>query len=110
MARLEDSFEELLSSKYAKHHNDFVELKVTDMFLEPNYYAKLENKFKRILKHSTGRPDFVHHDEDLGPIKERDPLELMKGFYKQSTQEDLSDSAVELLRSAYEEALTKVAK
>ncbi len=111
MARLTDNFEELLSSKYSKHHNDFVELNITDIFLEPNYYAKLENKFKFILKHTTGRPDFVRHgDEDLGPITERDPMELMKGFYEQSTHEKLTDSMVDVLRDAYEEALNKVSK
>ena len=111
MARLTDSLDELLSSKYDQHHNDFVELNVTDMFPEPNYYAKLEYKFKRILTHSTGRPDFVRHgDEDLGPITERDPMELMKSFYKQSTSDEMSDKMTEILRNAYEQALKQVTK
>lgn len=112
MARLTDTYEQLLSDKYVQHHEDFVELNITDMFLEPNYYAKLENKFKRILKHSTGRPDFVRHGvgDDFVPIADRDPLDLMKGFYEQSTHEEMSDSMTEILRDAYEQALKQVGR
>lgn len=107
MATLEGTLDELLSDKYAKHHEDYVSLTVTDELLRSHYYPPLAHKFKYILHAGPKRqapPPPIAGSGPQPPRREKSALDVMQEFYEISAGKAAAPEVLELLAEIYESA------
>lgn len=109
MARLRGDLDELLSDAYSAHHDDYVEIVVTDSHLPDNWLAQLTQRFSRILKTRHDRSP-VHREPDSSNadgIRLVTPLETLRNFYVAARLEEPTPTMVGILTSALEKAQQK---
>ena len=107
MTRLEGELAELVSGKFHQHHDDFVDIVLTDKFKAPNEWAQLNAKFTRILTvtHQRSADDLWESDKlSAAMVLTKSPLDLMRSFYLQERNEALTPSMESILVDVVEQA------
>ena len=111
MARLRGELADLLSDTYTSHHDDYVEILLTDTRLPDNYLAQLGTRFTRILR---AVPDRAIASSDAGddagsmPIHAVTPLNTLRNYYAETRKEELTASMELILVDVLERAQKSV--
>ena len=107
MTRLEGELAELVSGKFHQHHDDFVDIVLTDKFKAPNEWAQLNATFTRILTvtHQRSADDLWESDKlSAAMVLTKSPMDLMRSFYLQESNEALTPSMESILVDVVEQA------
>lgn len=107
MARLRGDLADLLSDAHSLHHDDYVELLLTDSRLPDNYLAQLGQRFHRILRAVPDRGPSASSDAGTSagsPIHAVTPLDTLRNYYAESSTEELSASMEQILIDVLERA------
>ncbi len=115
MARLRGDLATVLSDAYAEHHDDFVEITLTDTHLPDAYLAQLHTRFPRLLRTTrertpTGGPVDPSTDSASGPTGPAaatdavTPMDRIRDFYTATRGEPLPAPMAAILADALERA------
>lgn len=110
MARLRGELVELLSNKYVKHYEDFVELLLTDERLPENCLAQLGTRYSRIMR---AVPDRANHLGIAEPMTLEmfdvvKPIDTLRNFYQLTRKAEPSEAMVKILTDVLERATKDV--
>ncbi|MDD7466132.1 MAG: exonuclease SbcCD subunit D C-terminal domain-containing protein [Actinomycetaceae bacterium] len=101
LCSIRGSLEELLSSQFDEHRDDFVRAYVTDPSRPPNLFAQLKARFPHILD--------VRHDRPAVQVRgasERsgrlDPLDMLRDFFATNGGRHLTTAEDQLLSSLWD--------
>ena len=107
VVQLIDDLDSLVSGKYAKHADDYVDLVVTDDAIRPDAFLKLTDYFSKFLRKEdrpknilTG-PDFQRGVDVRNP--KVTPLEVVNSFYAQIMNSVLTKNQIEVIQRALDE-------
>lgn len=110
MARLRGSLAEVCSDTNARHHDDFVEITLTDVRLPDNFYAQLDSRFRRILHVEQERPKPVTGADDAGAVAvaQLKPIDTLRNYYEHATGAQVTPRLDAVLQDVLERALKDV--
>lgn len=107
MARVRGDLEELLGDDFSKHHEDFVEIVLTDTIIPDNHLAQLAERFTRILSVTFERRSSAivdEQDDETVSITSLPPMELLRSFYQKRTDDELTESMEAVLVDVLEQS------
>jgi exonuclease SbcD len=108
MARLRGELTDLLSDAHSAHHDDYVEILLTDDRLPDNYLAQLGQRFTRILRALPDRSGRASGPRESSPLHVVTPLDTLRNFYVASRGEEPTPEMERILTSALERAQASV--
>ena len=111
MARLRGTLEDLLSDAHAAHHDDYVEITLTDQRLPDTFMAQLLSRFPRLLRAVPDRERRLEEAESRSAgaaVRLNDPLDTLRNFYAASRGEELPTSMEQILIDVLERARQRV--
>ena len=111
MARLRGELADLLSDAHAAHHDDFVEITLTDQRLPDTYLAQLMTRFPRLLRAVPDRERRLEEAESgsaSAALHVNAPLDTLRNFYAASRGEELSEPMERILVDVLERARQRV--
>lgn len=108
MARLRGELTDLLSDAHSAHHDDYVEILLTDDRLPDNYLAQLGQRFSRILRALPDRSGRASGPRESSPLHVVTPLDTLRNFYVASRGEEPTPEMERILTSALERAQASV--
>lgn len=103
MQRLRGSMDWLTGEECVASRGDFVELVVTDDVYPDRMYARLDALFPFALT-KEHRPERAADPggRPRGDARGREPMDVLRDFYRKVTQTEPTDEEADLLREAYE--------
>lgn len=106
MFRLQDTVENLVSGKYSKHQEDFVEVIVTDIVYPDSMYSRIKNYFPNLINIHRSPGGETAARERVARVDARnvDPLDVMHKFYDQAVGRALTEDESLLLAGIYEQS------
>lgn len=107
VVQLTDDLDSLISGKYVKHSDDYVDLVVTDDVVRPDSFQKLSEYFGRFLR-KEDRPKNILKGANQGQrVDARDasvtPIDVVNSFYVQIMNSELNDKQIAVLQTALEQ-------
>ncbi len=111
MARLHGTLTEILSDAHTSHHDDFVEIVLTDALLPDNYAAQLTHLFSRVLRVGRDRSESAGAalETDVSTFTLTTPAETLRTFYAAERGEEMSASMERIIDDVLERARAAVA-
>jgi exonuclease SbcD len=103
MARLSDTIDNLMGPDYLEHHQDFVELIVTDDAYPERMHARLDAVFPyALVKRHQPVVRGMQGGSGRGDARGRQPLDVMADFLRKVTGREPTTPEIDVLRSVYE--------
>lgn len=107
MARIRGTLKEILSPKYAEHHDDYVEVTVTDPLRPQKLITTIKQVFPNAL-HVLHQPDGKSTEESTmtrpSVARNSDPVDIVTSFFKAVAHWELQDDEITIVRDVLAEA------
>jgi len=106
MARLSDTVDELVSGKYEKNKEDFVEVIVTDETYPDSMYPRIKNYFPNLIgltRAPGGRVGTAKKQENVD-ARNLDPIDVMGAFFSRATGKELGAEELRVLQEVFEKS------
>lgn len=106
MARLSDTVDALVSGKYEKNKDDFVEVIVTDETYPDSMYPRVKNYFPNLIGLTRAPGGRVGTAKKLENVDARnlDPIDVMGAFFSRATGKALGSDELGVLQQVFEKS------